>query len=120
MSLSRISKIAVGGLAMGHPGFAADATASEIRSDPQSQPNILFIIIDDHGPGLHDVLGGDRVQTPNMRRLAERGTWFKNAYVAAPACGPSRAAFLTGVRPSRSGSYYNTQAYRRDPDAWIR
>jgi arylsulfatase A-like enzyme len=92
-------------VAWGAVGVATCAAAS---------PNVLFIIIDDHGPELHDVLSGDSsVQTPNMRRLAQRGTWFTRAYADSPACCPSRTAFLTGVRSSRSGVYYNSQAYRR-------
>jgi arylsulfatase A-like enzyme len=77
------------------------------------RPNVLLILIDDHGPGLHDVNQQSPVRTPNLRRLAERGTWFTRAYVDAPACCPSRTALLTGVHAARSGAYYNNQAYRR-------
>ena len=76
-------------------------------------PNILFIIIDDHPANMVSVLDESIVQTPNMERLAVRGTWFTRAYNAAPACAPSRAAFLSGVHPSNSGVYYNVQAWRR-------
>ncbi len=75
--------------------------------------NVLFIIIDDHGPTLHDVFQSSPVHTPNMQRIANRGTWFTHAYVDAPACCPSRTAFLTGVHATKSGVYYNSQAYRR-------
>lgn len=80
--------------------------------------NVLFLIIDDHGSGLHDVFQNSQVHTPNMQRLAKRGTWFSHAYVDAPACCPSRTAFLTGVHAAKSGVYYNNQAYRRTP-TWI-
>ncbi len=81
--------------------------------------NVLFVIIDDHGPGLHDVFNaGSPVHTPNMRRLAARGAWFTHAYVDSPACCPSRTAFLTGVHAARSGVYYNNHAYRR-ASSWI-
>src|SRR5436190_18315524 len=79
--------------------------------------NILFIIIDDHGPMLHDVFQASQVRTPNMQRLANRGTWFTHAYVDAPACCPSRTAFLTGVHATKSGVYFNSQAYRRTTTA---
>jgi arylsulfatase A-like enzyme len=75
--------------------------------------NVLFVIIDDHGSMLHDVFQPSRVHTPNMQRLANRGTWFTHAYVDSPACCPSRTAFLTGVHATKSGVYYNGQAYRR-------
>src|SRR5690606_27697776 len=81
--------------------------------------NVLLILIDDHKPDLHDVYNATSpVPTPNLRRLAARGTWFTNAYVAAPACCPSRTALLTGVHAARSGVYYNSHAYRR-ARSWI-
>ena len=41
--------------------------------------------------------------TPNLQRLADRGVTFMSAYCAAPACNPSRAALMTGVRPHVTG-----------------
>lgn len=110
------------------PLLAAASLSSLPAAQPAAVPvnpaagrpfNVLFVIIDDHGPGLHDVLNArSPVQTPNMQRLAARGTWFTHAYVDAPACCPSRTAFLTGVHATRSGVYYNNQAYRR-AGTWI-
>jgi arylsulfatase A-like enzyme len=37
--------------------------------------------------------------TPNLTRLAAHGVTFTNAHCAAPACKPSRAALMTGIRP---------------------
>jgi arylsulfatase A-like enzyme len=77
-------------------------------------PNVLFILIDDHKPDFHSVFNAaSPVKTPNMQRLAERGTWFTNGYVDSPACCPSRTALLTGVHTTKSGVYYNGHAYRR-------
>ncbi|MEM9281774.1 MAG: sulfatase, partial [Verrucomicrobiota bacterium] len=70
-----------------------------------SQPNVLFIAIDD----LNDWIGclGEhpQVQTPNIDRLAARGTLFTNAHCQAPICGPSRASLLTGLYPWTNGVY---------------
>lgn len=77
------------------------------------RPNILLILIDDHGANMTSVLNESPARTPNMERLAARGSWFQKAYSGAPSCAPSRASFLTGIHPSRSGVYYNSQAYRR-------
>jgi arylsulfatase A-like enzyme len=52
------------------------------------------------------------VKTPNFDRLGARGTLFTNAH-CAPLCNPSRAALMTGVRPSTSGVYDNGQPFRR-------
>jgi arylsulfatase A-like enzyme len=73
-------------------------------------------MIDDHPATLTDVYQKCPVPTPNMRRLAERGTWFSRAYSDAPICCGSRTAMLTGVHATRSGVYYNNQAYRRAPN----
>ena len=60
------------------------------------KPNILFIAVDD----LNDwagYRGNHGVLTPNMDRLAERGTWFSRAYCQYPVCGASRASVMTGL-----------------------
>jgi len=41
--------------------------------------------------------------TPNIQRLADQGVTFMSAYCASPACNPSRAALMTGIRPHKSG-----------------
>ncbi|MDH3585339.1 MAG: sulfatase, partial [Phycisphaerae bacterium] len=38
-----------------------------------------------------------------------------NAHCAAPACNPSRAALMTGIRPWTSGVYHNPQPWRQSP-----
>lgn len=79
-----------------------------------SRPNVLVVLIDDHAANMVSMLNESVVKTPNMERLAARGAWFTRAYNAAPACNPSRTAFLTGVHPSNSGVYYLSQGPRRN------
>lgn len=93
------------------PGVMALAAPSS-----PARPNVLVIFIDDHPYTLASVDRPSPVPTPNIQRLAARGTWFSNGYCDAPSCGPSRTAFLTGVRSSRSGVYYNGQSYRRNKE----
>ncbi|MCP5118617.1 MAG: sulfatase, partial [bacterium] len=51
-------------------------------------------------------LGGHpQVKTPNMDRLAARGTVFTNAQCQSPLCNPSRTSLMTGKRPSTTGIY---------------
>lgn len=83
--------------------------------------NILFIAIDDMKP-IGTVFNEDpgnflqhvypdkalrtevaQRMTPNIQRLADEGISFMDAYCAAPACNPSRAAIMTGIRPHKSG-----------------
>lgn len=63
-----------------------------------SKPNILFIAIDDLKP-LIGAYGNTLVKTPNIDRLAKRGTTFINNYCQQAVCGPTRASILTGMRP---------------------
>lgn len=96
-------------------GLAAECLASAPPTSHHKY-NVLMIIIDDAAPQLHGVRQDGPVRTPNIERLASRGTWFKQAYCNAPACNPSRMAMLSGVRASRSGVYYNSQKF---PKTWI-
>jgi arylsulfatase A-like enzyme len=69
------------------------------------RPNVLFIAIDDLNDWVGCLKGHPQVQTPNMDRLAARGTLFADAHCQAPLCNPSRTSILTGLRPSTTGVY---------------
>ncbi len=64
----------------------------------ESKPNVLFIAVDDMRPEL-GCYGNKIIQTPNMDRLAARGTIFNYAYCQQAVCSPSRTAIMTGLRP---------------------
>ena len=69
------------------------------RPQAAVQPmNVLFIVSDDLRVG--GAFGDDSIRTPNIDRLAKRGVAFDRAYSQYPLCGPSRASFLSGMRPN--------------------
>lgn len=76
------------------------------------RPNVLFIAVDDLNDWIGCLGGHPDCRTPNIDRLAERGVLFTRAYCSAPACNPSRASLMTGIRPSTSGVYLNSQPWR--------
>lgn len=78
-------------------------------------PNVLFMAIDDLNDWTGSLGGHPDTVTPHLDRLAQRGVLFTNAHCAAPACNPSRAALMTGIRPSTSGVYFNAQPWRKSP-----
>jgi len=75
-----------------------------------AQPNIVVFISDDHSQVDSQAYGSTEVRTPNMKRLAEEGLKFTHAFVASPACGPSRTAMLTGLWSARNGAEANHNA----------
>ncbi len=77
-----------------------------------AKPNVLFIAVDDLNAWIGALGAHPQARTPNIDRLAARGTLFRRAYCAAPACNPSRTALLTGRRPSSTGVYDNNQPWR--------
>lgn len=70
-----------------------------------THPNVLFIAIDDLNDWVGCLGGHPQAQTPNIDRLAVRGTLFRNAHIQSPLCNPSRSSLLTGLRPSTTGIY---------------
>ncbi|MFI5380747.1 MAG: sulfatase [Tepidisphaerales bacterium] len=72
---------------------------------PAAKPNILFIAIDDLNDWVGCLGGHPQARTPNLDRLAARGTLFSNAHCQSPLCNPSRSSLLTGLRPGTTGIY---------------
>lgn len=61
------------------------------------QPNIIFIMSDDHAARAISAYGGGLNHTPNLDRLADEGMRLDRCYVTNSICTPSRAAILTGT-----------------------
>ncbi|XP_028998698.1 steryl-sulfatase [Betta splendens] len=68
-----------------------------------SKPNFVLIMVDDLGIGDLGCYGNKTLRTPHIDRLAEEGVRLTHHIAAACVCSPSRAAFLTGRYPVRSG-----------------
>ncbi len=75
----------------------------------QQKPNIIFFLVDDMGWLDSSVQYGDRMyplnhryHTPNMQKLAEKGTILCNAY-ACPVSSPTRTSLMSGMNAAHSG-----------------
>lgn len=78
--------------------------AAEVAAvDRTGRPNVLFIISDDLTATALSCYGNQVCQTPNIDRLAARGTRFTRAFCQGTYCGPSRASFLSGYYPHATG-----------------
>ncbi len=71
------------------------------RIETERPPNIILLLADDLGWNGIGCYGSDFHETPNLDRLAARGTKFLDAYAACTVCSPTRAAAMTGIYPAR-------------------
>jgi choline-sulfatase len=74
-------------------------------------PSVLFINSDQHCRTVAGCYGNPVVRTPNLDRLAARGTRFTHAYCPTPICVPSRASLATGRYAHRIDSWDNATPY---------
>lgn len=93
----------IGTEAMTAPASAAatvPAPAARPPAPSAKQPNILFIVSDQHRAGLTKRAGYPLDTSPALDRLAEAGVSFDRAYCTSPLCVPSRTSMLTGRWPA--------------------
>jgi choline-sulfatase len=80
--------------------------------------NVLFIFSDEHDPRHMGCSGSSLLQTPNLDRLAERGTHFLNGYTSSPICVPARASLATGLPVQDIRYWDNALAYDGQVQGW--
>jgi arylsulfatase A-like enzyme len=68
------------------------------------QPNVVFIISDQHKRSAMGCAGNSIVRTPHLDQLTREGVCFDRAYTPSPLCAPARAALITAALPSRNGA----------------
>jgi len=80
--------------------------------------NLIFIMSDEHNKRVLGSYGHTMARTPNLDRLAARGTRFTSAYTNCPICVPARAAFATGQYVHRIRYWDNAIAYDGRVPSW--
>lgn len=88
------------------------SSAGKIWSQPL--PNIVIYLADDLSRSDISVYNDYGIPTPNLERLGQRGMTFNRAFVASPACAPSRAALFSGLMPARNGAEGNHTQPRQE------
>ena len=70
--------------------------ANKIRPTSVARPNIILILADDLGYGDLGCYGQQRIQTPNLNKLAAEGIRFSTScYAGSAVCSPHGALMLS-------------------------
>src|SRR5262245_28191185 len=68
--------------------------------DKLKRPNVVFVFTDDQRADTIAAHGNKHIKTPNLDKLAQRGTSFRSAYcmgaMQGAVCVPSRAMMMSG------------------------
>ncbi len=80
--------------------------------------NLLILMSDQHSRDAMSCAGHPVVRTPNLDKLAERGTRFTSAYTPCPICVPARASFATGQYVHQIGYWDNAHPYEGAVEGW--
>src|SRR6186997_1788521 len=67
------------------------------------QPNIIYIMSDDHDADAISAYNKKFIQTPNIDRIAKEGMLFTRNFVSNSICGPVRATLITGQHSHKNG-----------------
>lgn len=80
--------------------------------------NLILFMSDEHTRNALGCYGSDIVQTPNLDKLAARGTRFTTAYSNSPLCVPSRASLSTGRYINQIGCWDNGHPWDGTEPGW--
>ncbi len=85
----------------------------------QEEPNILYIMADDHAVNAISCYGSRLAEvapTPNIDRLAREGIRMDNMMVTNSICTPSRAAIISGQYSQKNEVYTLADSYNPNAD----
>ena len=80
--------------------------------------NFIVFMTDQHSRDFLSCYNNSIVKTPNLDKLAERGTLFENASTNSPICVSARACFATGKYVHQNKCWDNAIAYKGKTKSW--
>jgi arylsulfatase A-like enzyme len=99
------------GLTMACLCMARISCTSNQVNNTTTQPNIIFVMSDDHAYQAISAYHAGLLHTPNIDLVANQGIIFNRAYVTNSICAPSRAVILTGKFSHLNGVSGNGQVF---------
>ena len=94
--------------------FVLPSQAKEINN---KKPNIIYILADDLGYGDLGCFGQEKIETPNIDKLAEQGMRFTQNYAGSAVSAPSRCVTFTGLHTGHAYIRGNDEMGKRG-DVW--
>jgi arylsulfatase len=82
---------------------------------PEGAPSVLYVVLDDVGFSALEPFGG-AIETPNIKRIADRGLRYTNFHTTA-LCSPTRSCLLTGRNHTTNGMACITEGASGFPGA---
>ena len=120
MKTNRVIRISIQSFVVGFLLVGTCPVGASERPNAE-KPNIVLYIADDHGRNDSSVYDSNSdAITPSMAKLASEGLTFNNAFVASPACGPSRSALMSGRWPAKNGGEHNHERPRPATQSMIK
>jgi arylsulfatase A-like enzyme len=107
-----------GALASFVPGCHSAGTIRDAASSTP-KPNIILILADDLGYGDLGCYGQEKIQTPNIDRMAKEGIVFTDHYAGCTVCAPSRCCLMTGLHTGHAWIRGNDRIPLRPADVTV-
>ena len=78
-----------------------------------TQPNIIYILMDDLGYGDIGCFGQQKIETPNIDRLCKEGIKLTQHYSGSPVSAPARCVLMTGMHSGHAQIRFNNEMTER-------
>ncbi len=92
-------------------GFSMTFSTDVLGAEKEiSRPNVIVILADDMRKADTGYSGHLHIKTPNIDKLAAKGTIFEKAFATSAICTPSRTSLLSGLFERRHGVNFNSNS----------